>query len=158
MLEPQIHGGISTTPFRSGTPALSLAVATEKALSIAVSEMQERYEYVAKVNLKLREYFKKYSKIKINSTENSIPFILNLSIMDVKSELFQSELEKFDIYVATKSACCAPNTVSRPVYALTKDKKASLSTLRISLSHLTTSEDVEVFLNCFKKCYEKLGD
>jgi len=158
MLEPQIHGGISTTPFRSGTPALALAAATEKALSIAVSEMQERYEYVATLNQKLREHFKKYPKIKINSTENSIPFILNLSIMGVKSELFQSELEKLDIYVATKSACCAPNTVSRPVYALTKDKKASLSTLRISLSHLTTSEDVEVFLNCFKKCYEKLGD
>lgn len=158
MLEPQIHGGISTTPFRSGTPALALAIATEKALSIAICEMQSRYEYVAKLNQKLREYFNKFKKVKINSTENSTPFILNLSILGIKSELFQRELERFDIYVATKAACCAINTVSRPVYALTKDKKASLSTLRISLSHLTTNEDVEVFLNCFEKCYKKLEE
>lgn len=156
MLEPQIHGGISTTPFRSGTPALALAVSTEKALSLAVCDMESRYEYVNQLNLKLKEHFKKYPNININSTKNSVPFILNLSIKGVKSEIFQKELEDYGIYVATKSACCAPNTVSRPVYALTKDKKAALSTLRISLSHLTTNEDIEVLLDCFDKYQTKL--
>jgi len=156
LLEPQIHGGISTTAFRSGTPALANAVAAEKALSLAVSDMDRRYEYVSELNRSLKEGFKKYSGILINSTENSIPFILNLSIKGVKSEIFQKELEGFGIYVATKSACCVPNTVSRPVYALTKDRKAALSTLRISLSHLTSKEDVEFFLDCFDKCYKKV--
>jgi len=94
--------------------------------------------------------------MKINSTEHSTPFILNLSIKGVKAEIFQKELESFEIYVATKSACCAPNTVSRPVYALTKDRKAALSTLRISLCHLTTKDDIDMFLECFDKCYQKL--
>ena len=155
LLEPLIHGGISTTPYRSGTPALGLIAATAKALSLAEAERESRYAYVAQLNSELRAAFKHYPKIRINSTANSIPFILNISITGAKSEAFQAELEAHEIYVSTKSACCAPNTVSRPVYALTKDKKAALSTLRISLSHLTSSADIQAFLSCFDDCYNK---
>ncbi len=149
LLEPLIHGGISTTPFRSGTPALSLIASTAKALSLAVSELNARYEYVEKLNKKLREALKRYPNVKINSTEQSVPFILNISVKGAKSEDFQAELAANEIYVSTKSACCAPNTASRPVYALTRDKKAALSTLRISLSHLTTVSELDEFLKCF---------
>jgi cysteine desulfurase len=153
LLEPLIHGGISTTPFRSGTPALSLIAATAEALSLAVSEMEARYNYVEGLNHKLKEALKRYPGVKINSTEQSVPFILNISIAGAKSEEFQAELAACEIYVSTKSACCAPNTVSRPVYALTNDKKAALSTLRISLSHLTTLSEIEAFLKCFDEIY-----
>ena len=36
VIEPQIHGGSSTTIYRSGTPALGLAVFIEKALELAL--------------------------------------------------------------------------------------------------------------------------
>ena len=36
VIEPQIHGGVSTTIYRSGTPALGLAVSIEKALRLAL--------------------------------------------------------------------------------------------------------------------------
>lgn len=156
ILEPLIHGGISTTSFRSGTPALNLIAATEKALFLVCSEMETRYEYVKSLNKKLRESLMKYPRVRINSTINSIPFILNISITKINTEQFKMVLEEHDIYVSTKSACCAPNTVSRPVYAITKDKKISLSTLRISLSHLTSLQDIELFLEYFDDCYKKL--
>ena len=156
LLEPLIHGGISTTPFRSGTPALSLIASTAKALSLAISELETRYEYVEGLNQKLKEALKQYPNVRINSTAESVPFILNISTSGAKSEDFQAEMASNEIYLSTKSACCAPNTASRPVYALTKDKKAALSTLRISLSHLTTPEDCETFLKCFDNCYKKL--
>jgi len=156
LLEPLIHGGISTTPFRSGTPALGLIASTEKALFLAYMDMKTRYDYVKSLNENLRESFKKYPRIKINSTINSVPFILNISIIKTNTEVFRAALEEHDIYVSTKSACCAPNTVSRPVYALTKDRKIALSTLRISLSHLTSAQDIDLFLECFDECYRKL--
>ena len=156
ILEPLIHGGISTTSFRSGTPSLNMIAATEKALDLAYSEMEERYSYVQSLNKKLKESLLKYKQVKINSTINSTPFILNLSIEKTNTEQFKMSLEEHDIYVSTKSACCAPNTVSRPVYALTKDKKIALSTLRISLSHLTSMQDIDMFLECFDDCYKKL--
>jgi cysteine desulfurase len=156
LLEPLIHGGVSTTPFRSGTPALALIASAEKALSLAADGILERYEYVEKLNSHLRDALKQYPKIHINSTKCSVPYILNFSIEGAKSEDFQAMLSENSIYVSTKSACCAANTVSRPVFAITKNKKAALSTLRISLSHLTTSEEIEKFLDCFSLCYKKL--
>ena len=156
MMEPLIHGGISTTPYRSGTPALGMAAAAEKALSLADENMEQRYSYVRKLNDKLKMELIKYGNIKINSNENSIPFILNISIMKVNTEQFKKELESYDVYVSTKSACCAPNTASRPVYALTGDRKRALSTLRISLSHLTSYSDIDLFLDAFDRCYKKL--
>lgn len=155
VLEPLIHGGISTTAFRSGTPALGMIAAAEKALTLAYENLEQRFNYVKKLNDKLRKELIKYNSVKINSNENSVPFILNISIMKVNTELFKKELEDYDIYVSTKSACCAPNTASRSVYALTKDRKRALSTLRISLSHLTSENDMDLFLDVFDKCYKK---
>jgi cysteine desulfurase len=133
-----------------------LIASTAKALLLAEAERESRYAYVAELNQRLCKAFKRYPKVRINSTQNSIPFILNISIAGAKSEAVQAELEAHEIYVSTKSACCAPNTVSRPVYALTKDKKAALSTLRISISHLTAQADIQSFLDCFDDCYNKL--
>lgn len=156
LLEPLIHGGISTTPFRSGTPALPLIAAMQRALSLTFSEMDTRYDEVSSLNHRLREAFSGYKGITVNSTTNAVPFILNISLPGVKTEEFAQALAEKEIYLSTKSACCAPNTVSRPVYALTKNKKAALSTLRISLSHLTTQSDVESFLTCFDRIYKSL--
>lgn len=153
LLEPLIHGGISTTEFRSGTPSLNMIAAAEKALSLACESLEDRYNYVKSINLKVRNELNKYKNVRVNSTEYSVPYILNISINKVNTEKFKAALEEFDIFVSTKSACCAPNTASRPVYALTKDRKRALSTLRISFSHLTGEKDIEVFLEKFDGCY-----
>lgn len=149
MLEPLIHGGLSTTSFRSGTPALGLAAALCEALSISIHQLKENYSYVEALNIMLRDSFKNSNDIAINSPVDASPYILNISIKGVNTNKFSSELNLKDIYVATKSACCAPNTVSKPVFAITKDKKLALATLRISLSHLTTKEEVKEFLETF---------
>ena len=156
LLDPLIHGGVSTTAFRSGTPTLSLIVSTEKALALALPEMEERYAYVEELNKRLREKLSKYSNIHMNSPKEASPFILNFSVRGTSAAALQQNLEEAEIYVATKSACCTLNTPSRPVYAITKDRKLALSTLRISLSHLTTKQEIETFLEWFDKSYKKL--
>lgn len=157
LLEPIIHGGISTTKFRSGTPILAMAVAAEKALAMMLNKLDEHYEYVVDLNSQLRDGLKKYTNIRINSTEKSIPYILNISFKGINSGAFQEALERHDIYVSTKSACCAPNTASRPVYAITKDRKLAMSTLRISVSHRTTHDEVNTFLLVFDECMKELS-
>jgi len=155
LLEPQIHGGISTTPFRNGTPALGLIASAAQALKLAAEGMETRYETVAGLNRQLRDAFKKYPNIRVNSTNQSVPFILNISIKGARAEQFQAELARRGICLSTKSACCAPNTPSRAVYALTKDRRAALSTLRISLSHRTTQEEITALLTAFDSCYHQ---
>lgn len=155
MLEPQIHGGISTTPYRSGTPALAMIAATARALELSYGKMAEKHQHVMLLNQMLRSALSRYPKIKLNSTDICVPYILNVSIIGAKTTEFIAELEQHEIYVSSKSACCAPNTVSRPVYAMTKDKKRALSTLRVSISHLTTEEEIKTFLEVFDVCYNK---
>lgn len=154
-LEPLIHGGKSTTAFRSGTPTLALICAAEKALDLAYEDLELRYNYVKSLNEKLKESLKQFNQVSINSSQEAVPHILNISIKGVNTVNFQNELESYGVFVSTKSACCAPNTVSRPVYALTKDRKRALATLRMSLSHLTTFEEIDQFLNYFEQCYKK---
>ncbi len=155
-LEPIIIGGKSTTIYRSGTPVLGMVVATEKALEIAINNLVSRYEYANKLNHKLREGLKKYNDIVINSTEYSIPYTLNFSIKTINSVVLAKELENYEVYVSTKTACCPTNTISRSVYALTNDKKVALYTLRVSVSHLTSEEEIDEFLKIFDVCYNKL--
>jgi cysteine desulfurase len=58
-------------------------------------------------------------------------------------------LSEMGICVSSKSACCAPAAPSRPVLAMTGDRKRALETVRVSLSHLTTDEEVNAFLDAF---------
>lgn len=156
VLEPLIHGGVSTTLYRSGTPALGLAASTVKALDISISHLEERYRYVIQLNKELKKRLLAFPKVRINSTEFSTPFIINLSVQGVKATVFTEELDKEGICVSVKSACSVANTPSRPVYAVTKDKKNAMCSWRISISHLTTQEEIDYFIQAFDKCYRKL--
>ncbi|MDD3174700.1 MAG: cysteine desulfurase family protein [Herbinix sp.] len=158
VLEPLIHGGTSTTIYRSGTPALGLAAAALKALEIACHYQEERYDYVKKMNEELNKQLIQYKKIRINSTKYSVPHILNVSVQGVKAGLFREALEEEGICISIKSACSAAGSPSRPVYAVSKDKKNALCSWRISISHRTTDEEINSFLEAFKKCYEKLAN
>lgn len=156
VIEPQIHGGGSTTPYRSGTPALGLAVSTETALRLALENQEQRIAHVWKLNRFLRAGLSKYPAVRINSPENAVPHILNLSVSGVKGTVFQQELGKRGVCVSVKSACSVEGTPSKAVFAVNRDRKNALSSWRISLSHLTTMEEVREFLQIFDCCYKEL--
>lgn len=156
IIEPQIHGGVSTTLYRSGTPSPGMTASIQKALELAIDNQSERYELVKKYNQYLREELEKYPLVRINSPKEAMPYILNVSVKGVKAGVMQHAMDKQGICISTKSACSVPNTPSRPVFAVTKDKKNAMSSWRISLSHLTTEEDLAEFLKRFKICYESL--
>ena len=157
VLEPLIHGGTSTTDYRSGSPALALAASIEKSLELAYLYQEERYQYVTRLHDKLIKELTKYKKVRVNSTGYSVPHIINLSVQGVKATLFQEALAEEGICISTKSACSVLNSPSRPVYEVTKDRKNALCSWRISISHLTSEEEIEAFLSIFHACYEKLA-
>ena len=153
---PLINGGKSTTIYRSGTPATPLIASADKSLEFALNNQKERYNYVNNLNKIIINHLKEYSFIHINNTENSVPFIINISIKGINSKEFVNMLEDREVYVSTKTSCCPENTPSKLVYALTKDKKLASSSLRISISHLTTEEEVNLFLSIFDECIKEL--
>lgn len=155
-IEPLIHGGKSTTVYRSGTPALPLIVSMMKALELIIPKVEENYNKVKILNDLVKDNLTKYSKVHINSTEKSIPYVINFSIKDIKPETFVHALDEKNIYISTKSACSKANTMSESVYSVTKNKDYASTSLRISLSYLTTEKEIEEFTNSFGECYKKL--
>ena len=158
LIEPLIHGGKSTTVYRSGTPALPLITSISKALRLIEDELDDNYKKVEELNKYIKENLKKYDNVVINSNEYSIPHILNLSVLNVKPESMQHALEEYDIYISTQSACSANNPVSRSVLEVTKDELRASHSIRISLSGITTKEEVDAFLNAFDKCINKFNE
>ena len=150
VLEPLIHGGASTTIYRSGTPDTAAISALSTALGIAASEQQKRYDYVKTLNERVRAELAKMPKIRINSPADAVPHILNISVNGIKGEEMRKLLDERGICVSVKSACSVPNTPSRPVFAVSHDRKNALSSWRLSLSHLTTEYELEVFLEALE--------
>jgi cysteine desulfurase len=157
VLEPQIHGGVSTTIYRSGTPTLALAASTLRALELALSQQEKRIAAVSALNRSLRQALQRYPKVRINSPENAVPHILNLSVTGVKGGIFQQALAQRGICVSVKSACSTEGTPSKAVFAVSRDRKNALSSWRISLSHLTTQAEWNEFMQAFEACYKELA-
>ena len=155
VIEPMIHGGASTTIYRSGTPARALTVAMEEALSRALTAFDARLDAVRALNQRLRTALSAYPKVRINSPEGAAPHILNLSVEGVRGAAAQRALDARGVCVSVKSACSVEGTPSRAVFAVSRDRKNALCSWRISLSHLTTGDEIDEFLNIFDECYRE---
>ena len=141
-LYPQLHGGESDSPYRSGTPALAEICALETALA----EEAARYDLVATHNAYLRAALKGEAKVTVNSPATAVPHILNLSISGLRGAAVQAALALSDICISVKSACSTDALPSRAVFAVSRSRKNALASFRLSLSHLTTREELDALL------------
>lgn len=157
MLEPIIHGGKSTTNYRSGTPAVALIASLAKALRLAMENLDDHYDQVKELNNYLREKLSVLPYVVINSNEYSIPHIFNFSVPHIKPETMIHSLEEKEIYISTQSACASSYALSKAVYALTNNEEIASTSLRVSLSYLTAKEDIDTFVNTFIESYNRLN-
>lgn len=153
-LKPLFDGGKSTTRYRSGTPALALITSLAKALRLSLETIN--VEYVKQLNEKIQMELKEIPDVHINSTSQSIPHILNISIHGVKPETLLHALEEKDIYISTMSACSSSQSESLAVKSVTHNTLDATTSIRISLSIYTTQEEVNTFLKAFKEVIVKL--
>lgn len=144
-MEPLIYGGVSSSLYRSGTPAVGLAVALAKALEIAIPAQSERHARVTKLNQRLRSALLSRDDIRVNSPADALPHILNVGVGGIRGAAMRDALAARGVCVSVKSACSVENTPSRAVYAVTRDRRAALEAWRVSLSHLTTEQELDAF-------------
>lgn len=153
-LKPIIYGGKSTTIYRSGTPVTGSVLALDKALELALFKLDERKKYITELHDLVIEKLKERDFI-INSTPNSIPNTINFSVKGVISNVFVQLLGQKEVYISSKTSCCPENAPSKSIYALTNDKSLANSSMRISLSHLTTKEEIDKFFEIFDETLEE---
>ena len=156
-LVPIIHGGKSQTIYRSGTPMPALYASFAKALRLIYTDFDSKYSHIVKLHDFLINELLKIDLIHVNSNENCIPQIINFSIQGIKPETMLHALSEKDIYISTKTACSEDNSLSESVLALTKNKDLAKSSLRISLSYLTTEEEIKYFLKVLQEKIKELS-
>lgn len=154
-LTPILYG--SNNDIRPGTPNLPGIVTFSKAIRLATEDLEKKETKIKKLNKEIVTHLQKYPNILINQTPYSIPNILNISLMNIKPETFVHALEKHEVYVSSNTACSS-GKISSAVLGIYNDKVRALTTIRISLSYLTTYSEIHDFLKIFDEVYEKLEE
>jgi len=143
-IAPRLYGGTQEGKLRPGTqplPAISGFGAAVKALPNIAFELENA--------CKIRDYFvselKHLNNIIINSPPDALPFVVNLSVLGVKSEHMLNFLSERGVYVSSGSAC-AKGQQSRVLKEMGLDDERLNSPLRVSFSRFTTKEHINMLL------------
>ncbi len=156
-IAPLILGGGQEKNLRSGTESVPLISGFGGAVSDNISYMKTASENANIINNHLRTELSKLEYIKINSAyEKCSPFILNFSVLGIRSEIMLHYLEEKKIYVSSGSAC----SKGKHTYVLSSmgisDFIADCA-IRVSLSKYTTLGEVDMLISEIKNAYAILA-
>ncbi len=150
IITPLIYGGKAESNYNPGTFPLSLFVSSVKAIELGFKELENNYSYVLSLYEYLIQELQKLDNITINSQYKN-PYICNISIKNKLGSYIVDYLSSKGICVSQKSACSITNTPSKTIMSMYHDRKRALSSFRISLSNLTTLEQVKILINTIKE-------
>ena len=151
---PLIHGGKSTTIYRSGTPVPSNAASISVALKQITKNFDKNNNHLKELKKYLIDNLNKLDYVHINSPKESIPSTINFSLININSDKVVENLFKKDICVSKQSACSLGSAPSKSVMAITKDENLARNSIRVSMSYLTTKKELDTFLKELKKACE----
>ncbi len=137
---PYLLGGGQEKGLRSGTEALPNIAG----MAAAVSAIGNEKENLARVQA-LRDSFVEQvagDRVVINSSEDALPYVLNLSVLGVPSEVLRNYLSERDVYISTGSACSKGHR-SRVLTEMQIPPERIDSAVRISFSRFNTQEEVD---------------
>lgn len=152
-LVPIMYGGHQQDEIRPGTLDPSLIVANAKALRIANNNLDIHLNYVQKLYNYLENELKKIPNIDINKTNAEYsPYLMSVSLRNIKGETVMHALEQNNIYVGIGSACNEKNkTIERAIYAITKNETRAINMIRISISYHNTKEEIDYLIQKIKE-------
>ncbi len=153
-IKPLLTGGGQEKNLRSGTEAVPLIYG----LKGAVQELGNISE-----NLKKQRELWLYAKqtlidtklVTINSADDVLPYILNVSVEGYRSETLLHFLESMGVYVSSGSAC-AKGEGSYVLNEIGLSRKQVDSALRISFSRYNTKEDIDALKSALITATQKL--
>lgn len=146
-ISPLHFGGEQERKLRPGTEALPLIGAFGSAVS--EFDIDKNMQYVKELNDYAKEKLLSLDGVYLNSPENALPYVLNLSVLGIRSETMLHHLEASDIFVSSGSAC-AKGKKSHVLKALGLSEKRADSAIRISFSKLNTKEDIDALYEAVK--------
>ena len=156
-LKPILTGGGQEIGVRSGTENVPGIYGLGEAVKILNEDLNQTIERIAKLkNLLKEEIVKNIDDIKINSPEDGVCHILNISFKDIRGEVLLHYLEQKGIYVSTGSACSSKKKGSHVLNAIGLTANEIEGAIRFSLSDLNTEEEMIEVVKILKESVSDL--
>ena len=143
-LVPYVLGGGQEEKIRSGTQAMpaiaGFAAAVEN--GIVGADLDAYIAHVTALRDTIRDAARSTGFGVINSGDDALPYILNLSLEGIPSEVLRNHLSEQGVYVSTGSACSKGHR-STVLTEMGLSARRIDSAVRFSFSHLNTQEEAD---------------
>lgn len=140
-IKPHVLGGGQENGICSGTQGMP-AIAAFSAAVRSSGDIRDNLRRVSALNGYLRENLSVLEGVAIHSPENALPYILNVSLAGIPSQVSVNFLSSEGVYVSAGSACSKGHR--SPVLTAMGMTSAQIDTaIRISLSRETTQEEID---------------
>ena len=155
-VKPYILGGGQEQGLHSGTEAipaiLSFGAAAEEAMKVSENAL-----YVSGLKKKLVDAISDIPCVTINSPQDAIPYIVNISILGLPSQPIVNFMDEKGICISAGSACKMGHR-SPVLTAMGLSPEIIDSAVRISLSRYNTEEEIDILISAIKEAAEKYGN
>lgn len=160
-LAPIILGGGQEGGMRSGTENVPGIAAFSEAVRLGSMAVRQTYAHLCGLKTYLIEQIESdeaLSEISITKPKASAPHILNITLPKIKSETMLHYLSSLGIYVSSGSACSSNSAhLSSALTAFGRSNGEADSSIRISLSHRNTKEDIDGLIEGLKSGLARLS-
>lgn len=143
-LLPPLYGSGQERGLRPGTENLPGICAMGLAAERMNARRAENAAHFTALRQKLITNLSQSPAVCINSPEAAAPYIINLSVEGIRSEIMIHYLEQFEIYVSSGSAC-AKGERSHVLTAMGLPEDHIDSAIRVSMTDTTAEEEIDEF-------------
>ncbi len=153
-ITPLLYGGQQQKKIRPGTECAPLIAAFSEA--VKEFDISDNREYISQLNRYLKDELSKLEDITVNSSDNALPYVVNISVSGIKSETMLHHLEQDEIYISSSSAC-SKGKKSYVLTAMGLPDRLIDTSLRISFSKYNNKDDIDALVNSLKRGIETLA-
>ena len=148
-------GGKQENNMRGGTEAVPLIAGFGEAVIQLKDNFAERTEKLETLRKYFTEKISAMDGIVLNSREDAVPYIVNISVKGIRSEIILHFMEEKEIYISSGSAC-SKGAKSGVLGEFGIRPELEDSALRISFSHENTTEEIDEFINALEEAQKRL--
>lgn len=142
-IKPLLTGGGQEIGIRSGTENVPGIYGIGEAIRILNQDLEGTIDKIRGLrDLLKEEILANIDNVKINSPEDGVCHVLNVSFRGVRGEVLLHYLEQKEIYVSTGSACSSKKKGSHVLNAIGLTPDEIEGAIRFSLSDLNTKEEI----------------
>ena len=143
-IAPHIFGGGQEQGRRPGTEPLP-AIAGFAAAADALPDIRIQLEKTTQLRDYMLGRLSELNNIAVNSPEDALPYVTNISVLGIPSEVMLNYLSEMNIYVSGGSAC-SKGKRSRVLSAMNLEQERINSAIRISFSRYTTKAEIDYLI------------